>query len=198
MTLRFKFVLMACFSAMVVPHAHTKESNHTSHYAGQEKQSIKSLSDDDIAELEAGAGWGLAKAAELNGVPGPLHLLEMQDQIGLTADQVASIEKLFEEMNTAARKLGAELIEKERVLELRFQNDIPNEDELKSLLSDIGETRSALRYVHLAAHLKTPNILSAEQITAYNQLRGYGSDDPCVNIPEGHNEKMWKKHNGCE
>jgi hypothetical protein len=31
----------------------------------------------------------------------------------------------------------------------------------------------------------------------YNKLRGY-SNDPCQNIPEGHNVEMWKKHNGCK
>ena len=47
-------------------------------YAGQESRRIKSLSEQDIAELRAGRGWGLAKAAELNGMPGPAHLLELR------------------------------------------------------------------------------------------------------------------------
>ena len=52
-----------------------------SKYKGQEHRDIKSLSTDDIAELQRGGGWGLAKAAELNGVPGPVHLLEMEKEI---------------------------------------------------------------------------------------------------------------------
>jgi len=185
-------------AALIVHHAYAKETSHSSGYAGQEKRSIKSLSEDDIAELRAGSGWGLAKAAELNGVPSPKHLLEMKDQIDLSNDQVNSIEKLFVEMNTAAMELGAQLIEKERLLELRFQNDIPDAAELESLLNNIGQTRTSLRFVHLSAHLKTLNISSVHQITKYNQLRGYASDDPCSNIPEGHDSKMWKKHNSCE
>jgi len=43
-----------------------------------------------------------------------------------------------------------------------------------------------LRFVHLDTHLRTPDILSAEQINKYNTLRGYSSNDPCENIPEGH------------
>lgn len=193
-----KLPLLLCLIAMTVFQAYAKESSHSSGYAGQEKRSIKSLSEDDIAELRAGSGWGLAKAAELNGVPGPRHLLEMKDKIDLSNDQVRSIEKLFDEMNAAARELGAKLIEKERLLELRFQNDIPDEAELESLLTDIGQTRSSLRFVHLSAHLKTPDILSTHQIAKYNQLRGYTSNDPCSNVPEGHDATMWKKHNGCE
>ena len=49
--------------------------SHKSKYAGQEVREIKSLSESDIEELKNGRGWGLAKAAELNGVPGPIHWL---------------------------------------------------------------------------------------------------------------------------
>ena len=55
----------------------------------------------------------------------------------------------------------------------------------------------ALRYVHLSAHLNTPDILKSEQITLYNKLRGYSSDDPCENVPKSHDPKMWKKHHDC-
>ena len=41
-------------------------------YAGQQTRAIKALSDDDIAALRAGEGMGMAKAAELNGYPGPV------------------------------------------------------------------------------------------------------------------------------
>jgi hypothetical protein len=52
-------------------------------------------------------------------------------------------------------------------------------------------------FVHLSAHLKTPDILKSEQITLYNKLRGYSSDDPCENVPRGHDPEMWKKHHNC-
>ena len=41
-------------------------------YAGMETRAIKTLSDKDIADLNAGRGMGLALAAELNGYPGPV------------------------------------------------------------------------------------------------------------------------------
>ena len=44
-----------------------------------------------IAELEAGSGWGLALPAELNGRPGPAHLLELKEALGLSPEQVAAI-----------------------------------------------------------------------------------------------------------
>jgi hypothetical protein len=53
-------------------------------YAGQLTRSIKALSPEDIDELRKGAGMGLAKAAELNGYPGPLHVLALTTELRLT------------------------------------------------------------------------------------------------------------------
>lgn len=76
---------------------------HRSEYIGQENRYIKSLSMEDIEELRAGKGWGLAKVAELNGVPGPGHVLDMADEISLTDIQEEKIAALFEKMNKQAR-----------------------------------------------------------------------------------------------
>ena len=82
--------------------AQGSEGNHSrkSKYAGEENRSIKSLSPDDIAELRRGGGWGLAKTAELNGVPGPAHLLEMKnetlkDEIDAISDERDIIEQNY-------------------------------------------------------------------------------------------------------
>jgi hypothetical protein len=56
-------------------------------YAGQQGRSIKALSDDDIVALRKGEGMGMAKAAELNGYPGPAHVLQLASQLGLTEAQ---------------------------------------------------------------------------------------------------------------
>jgi hypothetical protein len=62
---------------------------------------------------------------------------------------------------------------------------------------NISEITGELRFVHLNAHLKTLKILTKAQVNLYNELRGYTSQDPCENIPEGHNPEMWKRHNNC-
>ena len=48
-------------------------------YAGLEVRSIKALPEQQIADLRAGRGMGLALAAELNGYPGPMHVLELAE-----------------------------------------------------------------------------------------------------------------------
>src|SRR5262245_64398212 len=56
-------------------------------YAGLETRDIKALSAQQLADLQAGRGMGLAIAAELNGYPGPLHVFELADSLGLSPDQ---------------------------------------------------------------------------------------------------------------
>lgn len=191
------FVLAAGLACII----HAKEMETTQHqvskYSGEETRAIKSLSESDIEELQNGSGWGLAKAAELNGVPGPAHLLELRAELGLDESQIELIQQLFDQMQAQAMATGRKLIEQEKSLDERFKSDIPSSQELEKLINEIGATRSKLRFVHLDTHLKTPDILSSEQIKKYNTLRGYSSDDPCENIPEGHSVEMWKKHNNC-
>lgn len=171
---------------------------YKSDYVGQQNRLIKSLSADDIEELRHGKGWGLAKAAELNGMPGPSHILQMKKKISLTREQEVQVRTLFEDMKSKAIPLGNELIELEKKLNDSFANKTITKELLIQQLDSIAEARKKLRYVHLVTHLMTPSILTPQQIEKYNRLRGYNSGDPCKNIPEGHNEKMWKKHNDCK
>ena len=170
---------------------------YTSKYVGEENRKIKSLSPNDVEELKKGGGWGLAKAAELNGLPGPAHILEMEDKIYLTDKQKKKIQKIYNEMKGEAIALGKQLIRLEMGLNRGFSNRNINQELLENYVREIEKVRAKLRIVHLSTHLQTPNILTNKQIILYNKLRGY-SKDPCQNIPEGHNAEMWKKHNGCK
>ena len=173
------------------------QHSHESNYIGQEHRKIKSLSTSDIDDLKNGRGWGLAKAAELNGVPGPIHILEMQEEIGLSKEQKKKIEIIFQKMKSEAIPLGLKLIELEKNLNNHFADNTITATLLRNLLDEIAKVRSKLRYVHLSSHLKTPEILPPKQIRLYNKLRGYSLDDPCLNIPTGHDPQMWKMHNNC-
>ncbi|MFP4125672.1 MAG: hypothetical protein ACLFU0_03385 [Alphaproteobacteria bacterium] len=177
-------------------HQHAPTLAPGSPYAGQEARAIKSLSPDDIDELRRGGGWGLAKAAELNGVPGPAHLLELKDAIPLDPEQVARLEAIFDEMRTAAIAEGERLIAAEAALEAAFRDGTITEQTLRDLLAAIEASRSALRYIHLRTHLLTPELLSEAQIARYNALRGYAAA-PCAAVPAGHDPAMWRRHQGC-
>lgn len=176
----------------------SESQQQLSPYAGQEQREIKSLSEEDIKELRRGGGWGFAKSAELNGLPGPAHLLELKDEIPLSPNQVSTITNVFEKMRNMAIEQGERLIDLERILEMELRGNTVTPDALQAMLTQIGQTRADLRYVHISAHLAMKEILTTEQIGRYNQLRGYDLDDPCVNVPEGHDPEIWRKHNNCE
>lgn len=185
------FVLVSCSE-------HHTEGHHTSEYSGEESREIKSLSVEDIAALKKGSGWGLAKVAELNGYPGPIHVLEMESEINLTSSQRVEIEDLYQKMNGEAVVLGEKLINLEKALSQSFSDQKIDSDSLENYVQEAGEVHAKLRLVHLSAHLETPKILSEDQVSLYNELRGYSSNDPCSNIPKGHDASIWKKHNGCD
>ena len=73
-------------------------------YAGLQTRSIKALSAEQIADLKAGRGMSLALAAELNGYPGPRHVMELGEQLGLTDRQRADVQRLFDQMTAEDRK----------------------------------------------------------------------------------------------
>ncbi len=144
-------------------------------YAGEESREVKSLSAEDVAELRRGGGWGLAKAAELNGMPGPIHLLELKDDIPLTRVQVTVITAVYERMREAAIAEGEHFIAAERALEDAFRAGAVTEESLRALLAEVARSRARLRFIHLSAHLETPALLTHEQIARYDALRGYGA-----------------------
>jgi Spy/CpxP family protein refolding chaperone len=145
-------------------------------YAGLQSRSIKALSDQQIADLNAGRGMGLALAAELNGYPGPIHTIELAGQLHLSADQIGKLRALFEAMKAEAIPLGASLISQEQRLNDSFVNHTITLANLETATREIGTTQAALRAAHLKYHLSTVEVLTPEQVDRYNELRGYKSD----------------------
>ncbi|WP_244608094.1 Spy/CpxP family protein refolding chaperone [Bradyrhizobium algeriense] len=143
-------------------------------YAGMQGRSIKALSDQQIADLNAGRGMGLALAAELNGYPGPSHVLELADKLNLTADQRASMQRLFDAMKDEAMPLGSKLIEQEAELDRQFASRTVTPESLKASTAAVAATQGILRETHLKYHLSTGSILTPAQMTKYAELRGYG------------------------
>jgi LTXXQ motif family protein len=149
----------------------------TAPYAGQQGREIKALSSTEIADFEAGRGMGMAKAAELNHYPGPAHVIELRDRLRLSPQQRAAVEAIFARMSAAAKPLGAELVARERTLDAAFRTGEATPATVATATAEIGAVQGRLRAVHLAAHLETRALLSAQQIGLYEELRGYGGSD---------------------
>jgi hypothetical protein len=145
-------------------------------YAGMQSRSIKALSEQQIADLKSGRGMGLALAAELNGYPGPSHVLELSEKLGLSTEQKGRVQELFDAMKAEAIPLGAKLLDEEAELNRQFARRSITAESLKAITEQIGATQAALRNTHLKYHLQTVQVLTADQVHGYSSLRGYDSN----------------------
>ncbi len=178
-------------------------AGHASDYAGLEDRGIASLSAEDVEELLAGGGWGFALPAELNGLPGPRHVLDMAEELGLSEQQRTRTQEIFDAMNVRAAELGALYVDRERALDTYFEMVSAGElrgeaSRLAALVDSSGRAHTELRTVHLQAHLGMLDVLTPAQVDAYSRLRGYVAEDPCSNVPEGHDAELWRRHNNCD
>jgi Spy/CpxP family protein refolding chaperone len=142
-------------------------------YSGLQTRQIKALSEQQIADLKAGRGMGLALAAELNGYPGPVHVLELAEPLALTAAQRARMAELFEAMKAEAVPLGETLIAAEAELDRQFAGKSVTEASLVEGVRAIAAAQGALRAAHLKYHLATIEVLTPDQVARYAELRGY-------------------------
>jgi hypothetical protein len=153
-------------------------SSQISPYAGQEGRDIKSLSDNDVQSLQNGTGeafGGMAKLAELNGYPGPRHVLDMASELQLTDRQRIEIERIYQNMSNIAKSIGAAIIAIEQDMDGAFANNTITQENLKLMLDKSADLYGQLRFVHLSAHFDTVQILTIEQVQMYNTMRGYDS-----------------------
>jgi len=163
---------LACIAIFILGPA-PAQAQQASPYAGEEQRAIKALSAEDVRGLQEGAGLGYAKAAELNGWPGPLHALELQDVLSLTPAQVRQMEALRREMKAQAIPLGRQLIEAERALDLLFASGSPSAADVEAATARIAEIEGRLRAVHLVAHVRAAPVLTRHQTMLYGRARGY-------------------------
>ncbi len=166
----------AIFLALPAAAQHPAASTPTpapSPYAGQQSRAIKSLSDSDVAGLLDGAGAMFAKAAELNGYPGPAHVIELREQLGLSPEQLQASQALLTAHKARARTLGRELVEAERRLDTLFADHRARPEAVEAATAEVGRLQARLRAEHLNTHLQQTTLLRHEQVLAYNQARGY-------------------------
>jgi hypothetical protein len=151
-------------------------------YAGLQARDIKALSPEQIVELREGRGMGASLPAELNGVPGPMHVLELSQRLKVTVEQRAVLEAIAADMRASAKHLGEKVIAAEAELDRAFKTGSIDEKGIADATARIAALLGQLRAVHLSAHLKTKRLLSDEQVMAYNQARGYST---VVSQPSG-------------
>jgi hypothetical protein len=107
------------YSQNIYSHREVREGH--SPYAGMQTRTIKALSEQHFSNLRGGKGISLALAAELNGYPGPLDVIEMAKVLGLSQGQLLQTKRLYKEMQTEAKAMGKEFISSEAELDRLFK-----------------------------------------------------------------------------
>ena len=159
--------------AAVLAFAATSVLSQQQPYAGQQEREIKALSPDEVKQYLSGAGMGYAKPAELNRYPGPMHVLELADQLALTPEQAARTKELMDAHKVEARAIGAKRVESERAIEMLFRSGKADEAALAKSVREAAFVEGEYRIAHLETHRRMRALLSEEQVAQYVRLRGY-------------------------
>ena len=171
---RSAFVAMiGLIAAPGVPAQQAHGGHRARPYAGMQDRPLKALSEQQVADLRAGKGMTLALPAELNGYPGPMHTLELADPLQLSPAQRARTQDLFAQMQREARAIGEEVIAAETALDALFRDKRATPEAVAAATAQAAQAQGRLRQTHLRYHLAMMDVLSAEQVAAYNRLRGY-------------------------
>ena len=163
------FLLVGAVS-MAAQHQHHPESATPTPAAMESKH--HAFLEEERAAIGRGEGFGMAMPADMNGYPGPKHILELKKELKLTAEQEAAVQKLMADMKTKALAKGKEVLAAEDRLGQYFKEG-RSEAELREETYRVASLRAELRWVHLGTHLAAKKVLTAEQNAVYTKLR-YG------------------------
>ena len=143
-------------------HGHGHEGGH---------QAAEACSAEFDKVVGEGRGFGLAFAADQNGYPGPLHVLELKDRLKLTADQEAKAQALLHAMFVESKPKSARLLEAETKLRRLFADRAADDAAVRAAVTEVERARSEVRLVHLLTHLKTRELLTEDQRRIYHEAR---------------------------
>jgi Spy/CpxP family protein refolding chaperone len=179
---------LAALLGLILPAGLLAETEHGhAPYAGWDGRAIKALSPEQVDDLQNGRGMGLALAAELNGYPGPRHVLELAEPLELTAEQQAEAQRLFDAMQAEAIVLGSQVIAGEAALDRLFATGAAADAAILAAAVEVGRAQGALRGHHLRYHVAMREALSPHQVARYRQLRGYAAG--AAHAPSRHGDK---------
>jgi len=170
---------------MIIPDARA----HVGPYAGEQQRDIKALDAGSVAALRQGQGMGFAKAAELNGYPGPMHALELAEPLQLSPQQLAATRRLMDEHKARAGELGRAVVEAEAALDELFADRQATPERVDETTQKIAALQGRLRAGHLNTHLAQTALMSSAQAQRYAELRGTTGGAPAEPAARGAQHK---------
>jgi Spy/CpxP family protein refolding chaperone len=150
-------------------HGHSHEPGAPGASAGHQRAEACAQEFDSV--VREGRGFGMAFAADQNGYPGPMHVLELKERLALTPEQQTRMQALMDGMFAQARPAGARLLEAEQRLRALFAEGGANEAAVRSAVAEVERRRAEVRLVHLLTHLRTRDLLTDQQRAVYHAAR---------------------------
>jgi Spy/CpxP family protein refolding chaperone len=172
-TLALTCALGATVAFAQTQHHHGKAHTPSQPYAGQQTRAVASLSEEEVRGFLDGRGMGLAKAAELNGRPGPMHVLELANELSLTGEQRDAVKAAFDRMKAKAKVLGEGYVNAEQAVDQAFKSGTADAAEVAAHVAEANRLLGEVRLSHLLAHVEITPLLTPEQRARYAELRGY-------------------------
>jgi Spy/CpxP family protein refolding chaperone len=146
-------------------HQHTPGAPSKGHLKAQ------ACLDEFDAVVRDGRGFGMAFAADQQGYPGPMHVLELKERLGLSSEQETRVRALMDAMFAESRPKGARLLDAESRLRALFASGRADESAVRAATAEVERARAELRLVHLLTHLKTRDLLTDAQRRLYHEAR---------------------------
>src|SRR5947207_9101394 len=167
-----RYVMLGVVVGIAITTAAAASAQHGHGGAGAEGHQMAQACASEFEKVVGdGRGFGLAFAADQNGYPGPMHVLELRDRLKLTADQEAKARDLMHAMFAESRPKSVRLLEAEARLRRLFAERVADDAAVRAAVAEVERARSEVRLVHLLAHLKTRDLLSEDQRRLYHEAR---------------------------
>ncbi|MBZ0252009.1 MAG: Spy/CpxP family protein refolding chaperone, partial [Candidatus Methylomirabilis sp.] len=108
--------------------------------------------------------WREEKAALQRNYPAPWRALQHAEAIELTEDQKKTIQEISDRAQADADRLHREIDAKRAPLTKAIADGTLTESLARSVTEETAKLKGEMRYLRLAAHLKTKEALTAEQV----------------------------------
>jgi hypothetical protein len=115
--------------------------------------------------------YGMSLAAELNHYPSPEKVIKYRKEIDLSPIQVNKITTISKELHRKKLEMGLIIIHNERTLDSIFRYNKLDNGSLIFYTNRYGLYQGELRNAILQACLATRNLLSPQQVKAYEALK---------------------------
>lgn len=174
-TLTIPILLVSLVIAGPAPAQHAPHGGHQGGAAVSGHEEAQRCIESFDRVVADGRGFGMAFAADRHGYPGPLHVLELGETLGLSPSQASQVRALETAMFAESRPRSGALLAAERRLDALFTSGRATEADLASLVAEVERLRGEVRLIHLRYHLRTRDVLTEQQRLVYHERRWGGS-----------------------